>query len=161
VPYTSRYNTNALALLSSNGDMYYSFNVGPVHVIILDSQGDYLPFSDQWVWLKSDLAAVNREITPWVIACFHLPFYNSNKASQLSGETMRLSFETIFYTEKVNLVITGHVHAYERCTNTYDAKIDANAPIYITVGNGGNPVRFLRLRFSLSQTNFRFRKASR
>jgi hypothetical protein len=82
VPFTSRYNTAALASLSSQGYLYYSLNIGPVrrslitltmqaHIIFLSSYTDFLPLSFQYDWLLNDLQSVNREITPWVIATFH------------------------------------------------------------------------------------------
>ena len=35
-------------------------------------------------------------------------------------------------------VFSGHTHAYERCRRTYKFELDACAPTYVTVGDGGN-----------------------
>lgn len=43
----------------------------------------YGPSSEQYAWLARDLAAVDRARTPWVIAVFHAPWYNSNYAHQV------------------------------------------------------------------------------
>ena len=38
----------------------------------------------------------------------------------------------------VDLVLNGHVHAYERTHPMYKYKPDTCGPIYITIGDGGN-----------------------
>jgi len=46
-------------------------------------------------------------------------------------------YEELFYG-KVDVVFFGHVHAYERHFPCYKDKIDAKAPVYITIGDAGN-----------------------
>ena len=38
--------------------------------------------SAQYEWLRADLAKVDRSRTPWVVAAFHCPWYNSNDDHQ-------------------------------------------------------------------------------
>ena len=45
---------------------------------------------------------------------FHVPWYNSNKAHQGAGDDMMAAMEPLLYAASVDLVIAGHVHAYER-----------------------------------------------
>jgi hypothetical protein len=66
------------------------------------------------VWLKNELASVNRTQTPWLIVVFHSPWYNSNGYHYMEGETMRVQFEAWLVKAKVDIVFSGHVHAYER-----------------------------------------------
>mgnify|MGYP001181783608 FL=1 len=40
--------------------MWYSFNWGNVHVIMMDSEHDWQVGSNQHSWLEADLAAVDR-----------------------------------------------------------------------------------------------------
>jgi hypothetical protein len=67
------------------------------------------------VWLQKELASVDRKQTPWLIVLFHSPWYNSNLQDHyMEGETMRVQFEAWFVKAKVDIVFSGHVHAYER-----------------------------------------------
>jgi hypothetical protein len=77
--------------------------------------GKYTP---QYVWLKNELASVDRKQTPWLIVVFHSPWYNSNLYHYLEGETMRVQFESWLVKAKVDIVFSGHVHAYERTVST-------------------------------------------
>ena len=65
---------------SPDGPLYYSYEAGPVHVIILASFFTFTAGSDQYKFLQSDLAAIDRSKTPWVIALIHAPWYNSVSA---------------------------------------------------------------------------------
>jgi hypothetical protein len=66
-------------------------------------------------WLKKDLAAVDRKKTPWVIAMGHRPWYVSgtNVSSTVCLECQQ-AFEPIFVEYGVDLIMQGHVHAYQR-----------------------------------------------
>ncbi|KAF6143997.1 hypothetical protein GIB67_017605 [Kingdonia uniflora] len=124
----------------SNSNLYYSFEVPGVHVLMLGSYTDFSNGSPQYKWLEEDLAKVNRNKTPWVIALVHAPWYNTNSAHQGEGESveMRKSMEGLLYRARVDIVFAGHVHAYERFTRVYDGKPDACGTVHITIGDGGN-----------------------
>jgi len=100
----------------STSNLYYSFDVAGVHVIML---GSYAPFdssSPQFNWLKTDLQKVNRTNTPWVVVLIHAPWYSSNTAHQGEFEStgMKASMEDLLFQARVDVVFAGHVHAYER-----------------------------------------------
>jgi len=137
--YRYRYGTTQLEQNSVGGDFYWSFDWGNVHVIHLSSETDFFPNSTQFAWLQNDLQNINRKLTPWVIASWHRPWYNSNTAHSGDGEDMRKSFETLFTHYKVDLALVGHVHAYERIAEVVDGKITTGGTAYITIGNGGTP----------------------
>lgn len=148
----------------SSSNLYYSFDVKGTHVIMLGSYTHFDVASDQYNWLRADLASVDRKITPWVIVIVHAPWYNTNAAHQGEGEDMRRSMEEVLCRARVDVVFAGHVHAYERfvclsfllpllclwfllCndsfylfgqTRVYDNKVDPCAPMHITIGDGGN-----------------------
>jgi hypothetical protein len=42
--------------------------------------GDF-SFNTQYKWLKADLAAVNRTLTPWVIVTYHTATYHTYKTT--------------------------------------------------------------------------------
>ncbi|GER54228.1 purple acid phosphatase [Striga asiatica] len=98
----------------STSNLYYSFDVARAHVIMLGSYADFDSDSDQYKWLQSDLASIDRAITPWVLVLVHVPWYNSNSAHKGEGEDMRKAMERMLYDARVDVVFAGHVHAYER-----------------------------------------------
>lgn len=51
---------------------------------------------------------------------------------------MQEAIEDTLYAAGVDLVMTGHVHAYERSCRVYKYVCQDNAPYYITIGDGGN-----------------------
>ena len=122
------------------GNLYHSFNVGAAHVVMLCSYCPYVPGTPQYQWLVGDLQKVDRTLTPWLIAVMHAPWYNSNKAHHNEGEEvrMRAAMERVFYDSKVDLVLAGHVHAYERSHPVFEGRVTPGAPVYITIGDGGN-----------------------
>ncbi len=122
------------------GNSFFSFEVGLAHVVFLNPYTTTDINSSQYKWLISDLESINRIKTPWLIVVSHCPWYNSNKAHQNETQTLRMreTFEPIFYKYGVNIVFTGHVHAYERTWPVYANEINPNAPVYIVIGDGGN-----------------------
>ena len=105
----------------SGTNMYYSYDCANVHVVSLDSYGiedGKFRMSDtlgpQIQWLKRDLAA-NKQ--PWTIVFFHHPPYTKNSHdSDLEGELalIRQFVTPILERYKVDLVLSGHSHIYER-----------------------------------------------
>ncbi|XP_078436091.1 purple acid phosphatase 2-like [Wolffia australiana] len=146
--YTSRF---AVPYMSSGSTspLWYSIRRASAHVIVLSSYSAYGKYTPQYKWLEAELPRVNRSETPWLIVLLHSPWYNSYNYHYMEGETMRVVFEAWFVKYKVDLVFSGHVHAYERShrvsniayniTNGESAPVrDNSAPIYITIGDGGN-----------------------
>ncbi|KAH7432007.1 hypothetical protein KP509_07G004100 [Ceratopteris richardii] len=123
----------------SDSNLYYSFDVAGVHVLMLGSYTDFGQGSNQFKWLQADLAKLDRTSTPWLIAIIHAPWYSSNSKHQGDGEEMRKSMELTLRDAHVDLVFAGHVHAYERTAKVFDWKVDHDCGIYyITIGDGGN-----------------------
>jgi Calcineurin-like phosphoesterase/Purple acid Phosphatase, N-terminal domain len=99
----------------SNTEKYYSFDLGNVHVVCLDSiASSRVAGSPMLTWLQADLAATEQ---PWVIAYWHHPPYsrggNSSDTSTESTE-MRQNVVPILEAGGVDLVLAGHSHNYER-----------------------------------------------
>ncbi len=105
----------------SGTESYYSVNYGNVHLISLNteelsSDGTYLYDGKgaQVEWLIKDLEA-NK--LPWVIAYFHKPPYTKGSHdSDFEKDLilMRKNVTPIFEKYKVDIVIAGHSHVYER-----------------------------------------------
>lgn len=126
---------------NSGTSMYYSFNAGGIHFLMLGAYIDFKNTSEQYRWLSEDLAQVDRSVTPWLVALTHPPWYNSYKSHYREVECMRQSMEDLLYEYRVDVVIHGHVHAYERTNRVYNYTYDPRGPVYITVGDGGNAER--------------------
>ncbi|KAF7822754.1 purple acid phosphatase 2-like [Senna tora] len=114
--------------------------------VVAGKGGKYTP---QYQWLEAELPKVNRTQTPWLIVLVHSPWYNSYNYHYMEGETMRVMFEPWFVQYKVDVVFAGHVHAYERSERVSNIAYnivngrcepvkDLSAPVYITIGDGGN-----------------------
>ena len=126
----------------STSPLYWSVDVGPAHVVALNSYDHFVNDGDrlQRRWLEDDLSSVDRSATPWLIVMMHAPFYNSNQAHALEAELMRLAYEPLLLKYGVDVVLSGHVHAYERSDagGIYDAAPNPCGPVYLNLGDGGN-----------------------
>lgn len=123
VPYYSIFNfptAGELGGVSSGTKAYYSYNYGNVHFISIDSYGTeqslhiYDTLSPQYVWLKQDLLQNNLM---WTIIYFHHPPYtmgNHNSDSETDLVSIRTYLTALFERNKVDLVINGHSHVFER-----------------------------------------------
>lgn len=105
----------------SHNEAFYSFDIGNIHFISLDSDGriDKKAMSDttsvQVQWLKKDLEANQNK--GWVVAYWHHPPYsmgshNSDKEKDLGR--IRENFIRIVERYNVDIVLCGHSHVYER-----------------------------------------------
>lgn len=124
----------------SDSNLYYSFEVAGVHVIMLGSYTDFDSDSAQYRWIVTDLQKVDRKKTPWILALLHAPWYNSNTAHQNEPEShaMKAAMEDLLYKARVDVVFAGHVHAYERFARVYKDKAVNCGSVHITIGDGGN-----------------------
>jgi hypothetical protein len=91
-----------------------------------------------------DLATVDRTRTPWLIVAMHSPFYTSNAHNPMTQSApMRKAVEPLLLSAGVDLVLNGHVHAYERVAPVADGRPSPDKGIpHITVGDGGNREEF-------------------
>jgi hypothetical protein len=127
------------------GNAYYSYRHGLVHTIMLNSYTSLLDGSLQRTWLTEiALPNVDRSITPWLIIVFHTPLYTTFKShiNEINPTLMKDSgIRQLFQRYKVNLVISGHDHAYMRTKslNPNGSVSESKAgPIFWTLGAGGN-----------------------
>jgi hypothetical protein len=73
VPAASRFMVGSSA---SSGDpkpisYWYSFDAGPVHFVVVNTEISSLWNGTQYQWLESDLTRVNRSETPWIVMMGH------------------------------------------------------------------------------------------
>ncbi len=124
------------------GNAFYSFERDLVKVIVLSSYSDTSVHSNQYNFLWNELKSVDRTKTPWVMVMMHSPFYNTFDAHNNERQSldMQASMESLFRDYGVNIVLSGHVHAYMRSKPMYKGQVDESgkSPIYMIVGEGGN-----------------------
>lgn len=120
------------------GNSYFSYAMGPATFIHMNPYTNTNTSSLQYRWLRQTLEAVDRKVTPWVIAVYHNPWYDSNAAHQGEFETldMQAAFEPLFRQHGVNFALNGHVHAYERSYPVYQFVPTPDATAYVIVGTG-------------------------
>ncbi|XVE93700.1 hypothetical protein REPUB_Repub01dG0216800 [Reevesia pubescens] len=147
-PYTHRYHVPYRAS-KSTAPLWYSIKRASAYIVVLSSYSAYGKYTPQNQWLEEELPKVNRNETPWLIVLVHSPWYNSYNYHYMEGETMRVMYEPWFVQYKVDVVFSGHVHAYERSERVSNIAYnvingisspvkDQSAPVYITIGDGGN-----------------------
>lgn len=140
----------------------FSFDQGPLHITVLDSN-TYANWGKGELaeWLKNDLSTTKQ---PWKIVMFHHPpFHSSNKHKE---DKMMRAAAKIFEDAKVDLVLAGHVHNYQRSKPLrlvgdekfeLDTQFDgskvkqAKGPIYLVEGAGGAPLYDINQDFITKQ----------
>jgi hypothetical protein len=99
----------------SNTELYYSFDYGNVHFIILDSQlSGRTATGAQYLWLQQDLQATRQD---WIVAVWHHPPYSKSGHDSDTEQRlvdMRVNFLPLLEQYGVDLVYCGHSHDYER-----------------------------------------------
>lgn len=136
--YDTRFSQMPFTPGSPDGPQYYSYNTGPVHIILLFSFTLYTPGSNQYNWLVKDLDQIDRSQTPWVVVVLHAPWYNSNTEHTNDGAGMKDAMEGLLFAAKVSVVFAGHVHAYERSAPVFNNTLTEGGITYVTIGDGGN-----------------------
>ena len=143
-----KYNfSNYRARFTMPGDsegLWYSFNVGPVHFIAIETEAYYFmnygikQLVKQYQWLEKDLIEANmpknRMQRPWIVTFGHRPMYCSNAnaddcTNHQSLVRVGLPFlnwfglEDLFFKYKVDLLLWAHEHSYERMWPMYNFKV--------------------------------------
>lgn len=135
--------------IASNTEAYYSYDYGNIHFLSLDSYGKedgtnrlYDTLGPQVTWIKQDLAANSKK---WIVAYWHHPPYtmgshNSDTEAELTK--MHTNLIKILERYKVDLIVCGHSHEYERSK--------------LIQGHYGSETTFNPAVHNLSQSNGRY-----
>ena len=108
---------------------YYTFTWGPLRVVVLNPVTDpTMPASPQGQFLERTLAAATER---WKLVAMHYPVFCSSKYSDDQG--LIQDFWPVFARHKVDLVLSGHSHDYQR----FAAK---DGVVQVIVGAGGHSI---------------------
>ena len=121
------------------GNAYYAYTYGPARMIMISSYSAMDPNSTQYKWIESELQSVDREVTPWVLAVLHTPLYNTFSLHQKDPQiaAAREYLEPLFVDYQVNMVFSGHIHAYLRTGTVRHGDPHPSGPMHVTIGAGG------------------------
>jgi len=133
---------------------YYSFDFQNVHFIVLSTEPYHIEDPEQHTFLETDLqgAKENQDID-WIVVFYHKLAYTSPNNVLGAHSELRDPYHQVFEKYGVDLVLQGHLHAYER---SYPIKFNPEDPsnpiitdnstnnyfnpegqIYASVGTGG------------------------
>ena len=111
---------------------YYSFDVGEWHFIALNSKSGGAVSATQLAWLDADLRANTK---PCTAAYMHYPFISSGRYTtfpNIKPIMVRL------YAAKVDLLLTGHDHDYQRFQPMDSEQVAQNDGVReVITGTGG------------------------
>ena len=115
------------------GTGYYSYEIGPWHIIALNSNVDVGESSDQIRWLRDDLRSSRARCT---LAYWHHPLFSSGPNGNI--RTMQTLWRTL-YEADADVVLTAHDHLYERfAPQDADGRVDPQRGLRsFVVGTGG------------------------
>lgn len=140
---------------ANSENLFYSYDINNAHFVAMNSEIPY-QFDETYKvnfqnWLRKDLLSSNKK---WKIVYLHRPLYcsfDNDSHCITSAKYMRDILEQILMENKVDLVLAGHVHAYERLFPIYAGKVDKDSvsednntyvnpkyPVHVVCGAGGN-----------------------
>jgi len=124
-----------------NNKAWHSFDLNGAHFLVVNTEKEFLdPNGEQITWLINDLK--NNKST-WTFAFQHIPLFTSG-GNYYSRDRINVKnmLHPIYEKFKVDLVIAGHDHHYER-SKPIGSKQGNHAITYIVGGNGGTPMRYI------------------
>ncbi len=125
---------------------YYSFDYGPAHFIVLNTQFEELDglkpglLQEELLWLKHDAAGSHK---PWKIVLMHKDVIAYDEYQPGTGHAGGISdvghdFMKSFDALGIDLVLTGHMHTYRNRGHIYDETPSDHGPTYLMFGPAGN-----------------------
>lgn len=137
---------NRFSMPGQTESLWYSWNIGPAHIISLSTElyfyltyGQDLIFK-QYDWLEKDLkeanAPENRAVRPWIITMGHRPMYCSDddqddctkfdsyvRLGRNDTKPPAPGLEDLFFLHGVDVELWAHEHTYERLWPVYGNKV--------------------------------------
>lgn len=130
---------------------FYSFDWGPVHFTVLNTQMSELEtwhpdlLEKEKAWLAADLAGTKQ---PWKVVLMHkdpLQYRIASRPERQEGFSPEgEAFMPLFDEAGVDAVLSAHLHTYRDRGHIYDFRRDPKGPLYILTGVAGD-VRYPNL----------------
>jgi predicted phosphodiesterase len=120
-------------------ELYFSFEWGDAKFIALETTGLFLvPLGDHMRWLQQEIQQNQRK---WLIVYMHVPLYSCG--SHGDNRILQYVLGPLFENGKVDLVIAGHDHNYERTKPIKQFNQDPAYPglVHVLTGGGGAGTR--------------------
>lgn len=155
--YSDFINRFNMPMKKQNNNLYFSFDINNSHFVAVPSD---FPLDEEKMplaeiakfleWLETDLSKTTKK---WKIVYMHRPLYCSWNAPRCTIEAVKIRnfYEKIFMKYKIDLIIQGHLHNYERMFPIFNGKIDEDSisndrntytnpkyPTYLICGSAGN-----------------------
>lgn len=139
----------------ANKNLYYSFDYGDVHFVVLNTQTDEMAdfnpdlMQQQLSWLRSDLAGTQSK---WKIVLMHkdiLRYAFTDRPNNFDPASIQFTpwaqqLIPVFEEYNVDAVLTAHLHTYRRRVPLKAFKPDNTGITYILTGVAGS-VRYANL----------------
>lgn len=126
-------------LLGTRGLGYYSYDAGSWHVIVLNTNIEYVSASagsPQETWLKNDLAVNTKQC---ILTMWHHPRFYSTTHSTWGLSPRSYQFWVDLYAAGATLTLNGDQHQYERyAPQDPDGNADPRGLREFIVGTGGD-----------------------
>lgn len=120
---------------------WHSFDLNGAHFVVINTEDEFLEEDgEQITWLVNDLKNNDSE---WTFVFQHVPLFTSG-GNYYSIDRIKLKnlLHPIFEKYRVDMVIAGHDHHYERSKPITSAGGE-HGVTYIVGGNGGTPMRYI------------------
>ena len=114
---------------------WYSYDIGPLHLAVLNDSRDSDGLAEQAAWLDEDLA---QSTAPFKIVATHRAFYSSGNHG--STATLQEHIMPVIEAHDIPLVLTGHDHGYERTHPMRGGEVQsstAEGTTYVVTGGAG------------------------
>lgn len=111
----------------------YSVDYNNIHISVLGYTSDSEILDKQLEWLKQD---VKNSDKPWKILVTHKPPYYTNPFG--GNEIMKEKLPPVVDELGIDIVFSGHDHAYGRTKKLKAGKEDPNGVVYVLAGTTGN-----------------------
>ncbi|KDD74792.1 hypothetical protein H632_c1070p0, partial [Helicosporidium sp. ATCC 50920] len=146
VPYRRRLDPTWAPAGEGERPRYRSVEWGPMRLIVLDTERSTLADSAQRLWLRAELAEVDRSRTPWLAVVMHRPMYVNTRDNAFpqgkltTAVALQTALEDLMLEARVDLVLAGHQHSYERTCAVARGrcvKQGEHGIVHLGFGNGG------------------------
>lgn len=118
-----------------NNERWYSYDWGDAHILVLDTEMPFTPTDPQYQFAQADLAS--HQSAAWRIVALQRPPYSSTTSTS-SSIPVRTYLVPLFQQQKVQLVLSGNSHNYERTFPLTNGVPASGGVTYLVSGNGGN-----------------------